>query len=64
MTTEMRDPHFASYVEAIASSISWPTPAFQLTLWETFVGTVAAAYRAVATPNPVVLQQALRGIAF
>jgi hypothetical protein len=64
MTTEMRDPHFASYVEAVASSISWPAPSFRITLWEAFVDTVVAAYHAVATPNPIVLQQALRGIAF
>jgi hypothetical protein len=64
MSTEIRDPQFASYVDTIASSISWPEASFRLTLWETLVGTVVAFYHAASTPNPVVLQAALRGIAF
>ena len=63
MTTEIRDPQFASYVDAIASSISSPAPSFRLTLWEAFVGTVVALYDAMSTPNPVIVQAALRGIA-
>lgn len=64
MTTEIRDPQLASYVDAIANSIRWPDPSFRLSVWETVIGTVAAFYHAASTPNPVVLQAALRGIAF
>lgn len=64
MTIEMRDPQFAHYVEQIADSVAWPTASFRLTAWEAFVGTVVAFYHAASSPNPVILQQALRGIAF
>jgi hypothetical protein len=40
MNTEMKDIHFASYADSVASHISWPSPAFRLTRWEAFVGTV------------------------
>ncbi len=64
MKTEIRDPHFAAHVNAIATSIRWPAESFRLNPWEAFVGTVVAFYHAASRPNPVVLQQALRGIAF
>ncbi|MGD8316553.1 MAG: hypothetical protein PVH21_10170 [Myxococcales bacterium] len=64
MTTEIRDPQFASYVDAIAESIRWPSQSFRLSVWETLVGAVVAFYHAASAPNPVVLQAALRGIAF
>jgi hypothetical protein len=44
MTTEMRDIHFASYVDAIASQVSFPPPAFRLSRLEAFVGTVVAFF--------------------
>lgn len=64
MIIETRDPQFASYIDEIANSISWPAPSFRLSFWETVVGTVAVFYHALSTPNPVILQAALRGIAF
>lgn len=64
MNTEIRDPQFASYVDEIAASIRWPDASFTLTPLEAFVGTVVALYDAFATPDPVMLQHALKGIAF
>jgi len=64
MTTEMKDPQFASYVETLADTVTWPEGTFRLKSWETFVGTLVAFYQAVSRPSPVILQQALRGIAF
>ena len=64
MTTEIRDAQFAHSVNEIAASIHWPDPSFTLTPWETVVGVVVAFYEAFATPDRVVLQHALNGIAF
>lgn len=64
MTTKMRDPQFATYVDTIAESITWPESTFRLSSWEAFVGTLVALYQAVSAPSPVILQQALRGTAF
>jgi hypothetical protein len=64
MTTEIRDPQFASSVDEIAAGIEWPGTTFTLTLWETVVGVVAAFYEAFATPDRVMLKHALNGIAF
>jgi hypothetical protein len=64
MTTEIRDPQFASVVNEIATSIQWPDVSFTLSPWETVVGAVIAFYEAFATPDRVMLRHALNGIAF
>jgi hypothetical protein len=64
MTTQTRDPQFARYINDIADSIRWPDASFTLTPWEAAVGVVVAFYEAFATPDRVVLQHALNGIAF
>ncbi len=64
MTTAIRDPQFASYIDEIAAEIRWPDPSFALTAWEAAIGSVIAFFELVSRPNTVVLQQALRGIAF
>jgi hypothetical protein len=64
MITEIRDPQFASFVEEIADSIHWPDASFAFTPWQAAKGVVVALYEAFATPDPAMLQQALRGIAF
>ena len=64
MTTQTRDPQFASYIEEIASSIRWPDASFTLTPWEVAIGVVVAFYEAFATPDRAMLQFALKGIAF
>ena len=64
MTTQARDTEFANYINAIAESIEWPDPSFTVKPWEAVVGVVVAIYEAFATPDPVILQHALKGIAF
>jgi hypothetical protein len=64
MTTQTRDPQFADYINDIADSIRWPDAAFTLSPWEVTVGVVVAFYEAFATPDRVMLQHALKGIAF
>jgi hypothetical protein len=64
MTTGIRDPQFASFVEEIAESIRWPEASFALNALEAVIGAVITFYDAFATPDPVMLGHALRGIAF
>ncbi len=64
MTVQTRDPAFASYVNEIADSIRWPDPSFTVTPWEVVTGVFVAFYEAFATPDRVILQYALKGIAF
>jgi hypothetical protein len=64
MTTQARDPQFASYINDIADSMQWPDPSFTVTPWEAAVSVAVALYEAFATPDRVILQHALRGIAF
>jgi hypothetical protein len=64
MTTEIRDPQFANYVNEIAATIRWPDAAFTLSPLEAAIGTIVALYDAFATRDSVMLQHALQGIAF
>jgi len=64
MNTDIRDPQFANTVADIANSIRWPEASFALTPVEQVIGAVVALYDAFATPDPVMLQHALKGIAF
>jgi hypothetical protein len=64
MTTQIKDPQFASSVNEIAAAIEWPDTSFTLTPWETVVGVVVAFYEAFATPDRVILRHAMNGIAF
>lgn len=63
MNTEIRDPDFATAVNAIADSIRWPDASFSVTLWEAAMGIVTGFYEAVTTPNRVIVRFALNGIA-
>lgn len=64
MSTQTRDPQFATMINELADAIRWPDPAFTVTPWGVAVGVFAAFYEAFATPERALLQQALRGIAF
>ena len=64
MNTQTRDPQFASYINDIAESIEWPDATFTVKPWEAAVGILVALYEAFATPDQVILQHALKGIAF
>jgi hypothetical protein len=46
MKTDMKDIHFASYADRVASHINEPPPAFQLTRWEAFLGTLITFFDA------------------
>jgi hypothetical protein len=64
MTTQTRDPQFASYINEIADAIQWPDASFTIKPSEAVVGVLVALYEAFATPDRVILQHALKGIAF
>lgn len=64
MTIEIRDPQFASHVDQIANTIQWPDASFALSPLEAVVGFVVTLYAGFSKPDPVMLQHALRGIAF
>lgn len=64
MTTQARDPQFAISINHIAESIEWPELSFTLKPWEAAVGVAVAFYEAFATPDRVMLEHALKGIAF
>jgi hypothetical protein len=64
MTTDIRDPQLANYVNEIAMTIRWPESAFTLSPLEAAIGAIVALYDAFATPDSVMLQHALKGIAF
>ena len=64
MTTQTRDPQFASYINEVADAIQWPDASFAIKPWEVVVGILTAFYEAFATPDRVILDHALKGIAF
>jgi hypothetical protein len=64
MSTQVKDPQLARYVDEIAQSIHWPETAFTLSLAETVMGLAVTFYQAFATPDRVMLEHALKGIAF
>ena len=63
MTTQARDPQFASYINQIAESIEWPDTSFTVKPWEVIVGLVVALYEGFATPDRATVIHALNGIA-
>jgi len=64
MNAHMKDPQLARYVDEIAQSIHWPEAAFTLSPAEAVIGVAVTFYQAFATPDRVMLQHALKGIAF
>ena len=64
MIAQTRDNNFAEHINQIADAIEWPEAAFTVSPWEAVVGVVVAFYEAFATPDRVLLQHALNGIAF
>lgn len=53
MITEMRDTHFASYTEAVASQFRFPSPTLRLNKVETRVGGVFAFLFGTRSPSGV-----------
>jgi hypothetical protein len=64
MNTEIKDPQFAISVTEIANAIRWPDPSFALNPIEATVDVLVAFYDAFARPDRVILEHALKGIAF
>jgi len=63
MTTQARDPQFASYINEIAESIEWPDASFTVKPWEVIVSLMVALYEGFATPDGATVIHALNGIA-
>jgi hypothetical protein len=63
MITEMRDAQFASYVDAVVDSVSFPSATFSFRPGKALLDVVSAFYRAFATPDRATLRHALRGVA-
>ncbi|HET6417351.1 MAG TPA: hypothetical protein VFG22_13730 [Polyangiales bacterium] len=64
MNTEIRDPQFAISINEIANAIRWPDPSFALSPIEAAIDVLVAFYDAFARPDRVILEHALKGIAF
>jgi len=64
MNTEIKDPQFAISVSEIANAIRWPDPSFALSPIEAAIDVLVAFYDAFARPDRVILEHALKGIAF
>jgi hypothetical protein len=64
MNTEIRDPQFAISITEIANAIRWPDPSFALSPIEVAIDVLGTFYEAFARPDRVILEHALKGIAF
>jgi hypothetical protein len=64
MTIQTREVEFAHHIDQIAEAIRWPDASFTVTPWDLIVGVAVTFYEAFATPDRVMLEHALNGIAF
>ena len=63
MTTQLRDPQFADFVEALAESIPLPEMGLRFDVFEVTAGAAAALYEAFATPERGFVANAFKGLA-
>ena len=63
MTAEIRDPEFARFVDELSSSLSIGASSFALRVLVSIAMTAVAAYDALATPEPGLVDRASRGFA-
>lgn len=63
MTTEIRDPQFASFVDDLADSLTTVDLSFAVGAWETVAASIVALYDAFATPEPGLVARASKGFA-
>ena len=63
MTTQIRDPRLADFVDALAESISPPEMRLRLDLFEVTAGAAATLYEAFATPERDLVARAFKGFA-
>ena len=63
MTTEIRDPQFAYFVDELADSLALADLSFTVGAWEAVAAGIVALYDAFATPEPGSVSQAFKGLA-
>jgi hypothetical protein len=63
MTTEIRDPQFASFVDELAESLTTVDLSFASGVLETVAASIVTLYDAFATPEPGSVAQAFKGFA-
>jgi len=63
MTTEIRDPQFAIFVDELADSLAFGDLSFAFGTWEAVAASIVVLYDAFATPEPGFLTRAFKGFA-
>ena len=63
MTTDMRDPQFAHFIDELADSLATPDLPFAFGALEAVAASIVTLYDAFATPEPGFLARAFKGIA-
>ncbi len=63
MTTEIRDPQFAQFIDDFADSLALADLSFTFGAFEAVAASIVALYEAFATPEPGFLSRAFKGIA-
>lgn len=63
MTTEIRDPQFAHFVDELADSLAFADLSFAFGAWEAIAASIVTLYGAFATPEPGFLTRAFKGLA-
>lgn len=63
MTTEIRDPQFAHFIDELADSSAFADLSFAFGAWDAIVASVVTLYVAFATPEPGFLTRAFKGFA-
>ncbi|MDH3200709.1 MAG: hypothetical protein OEM15_07435 [Myxococcales bacterium] len=63
MTTEIRDPQFARFVDELTNSLSFADLSFAFSALETVAASIVVLYDAFATPEPGFLTRAFKGFA-
>ncbi len=63
MTTEIRDPQFALFVDELADSLALADLSFAFGAFEAIVASIVTLYEAFATPEPGFVARAAKGFA-
>lgn len=63
MTTEIRDPQFALFVDDLADSLSFADLSFAFSALEAVIAAIVTVYDAFATPEPGLVARAAKGFA-
>lgn len=63
MTAEIRDPEFARFIDELSNALSIGASSFALRVLLSITMSAVAAYDALATPEPGLVDRASRGFA-